>query len=345
MPQAPSLPEMQALLRGVSRSFYLSIRLLPAPLRRPVALGYLLARAADSLADASALPVAERAAHLASLGAAVDGRVPVAGDVNALRSVLAPDHDPQERLLLATLPQCLDWLHALAPEDREDIRAVLRHIVRGQALDLERFSDRTPRALADAAQLDEYTYLVAGSVGEFWTDLCVRHLEDFSQAPSATMRVLGRDYGKALQLINILRDAAADLAAGRCYFPADQLAAAGLAPSDILRQPALFEPVWQQWRSRAALGLAQGMRYTDAVNSRRVRAAGGLPALIGARTLALLDAAGPARLQRKIKVPRSQVRSVLARLALSAAGRGSMQSQFVRLSRMERGSGWDNPAP
>lgn len=345
MHHAPSFPEMQALLRGVSRSFYLSIRLLPLGLRRPIALAYLLARAADTLADTTALPPAERARHLAAFSAAVDGRVPASGGIAALRSVLPPDHDAQERLLLASLPQCLDWLHALAPDDREDIRTVLRHIVRGQALDLERFAEATPRALANAAQLDEYTYLVAGSVGEFWTDLCVRHLAGFARAPQATMRTLGRDYGKGLQLINILRDGADDLAAGRCYFPADELAAAGLAPADIVREPARFEPVWQQWRSRAALGLAQGMAYADAVNSRRVRAASALPALIGARTLALLDATGPARLKQKIKVPRDQVRSVLLRLALSAAGRGAIQAQFVRLSRMERGSGWDNAAP
>ncbi|MEO7548200.1 MAG: squalene/phytoene synthase family protein, partial [Ramlibacter sp.] len=330
MSQALSFSQMQALLRGVSRSFYLSIRLLPGGLRQPIALAYLLARATDTLADAGALPVAERTGHLARLSAAVDGRVPAGGDVAELRLVLGPDHDPQERLLLASLPQCLDWLHGLAPADREDIRTVLRHIVRGQALDLERFRDSAPRALADAAQLAEYTYLVAGSVGEFWTDLCMRHVDDFARAPQATMRALGRDYGNGLQLINILRDGGNDLAQGRCYFPADELAAAGLAPSDIVRNPGRFEPVWQHWRSRAALGLAQGMRYTDAVNSRRVRAATGLPALIGARTLALLDAAGPARLQRRIKVPRQQVRAVLVRLALAAASRTSLKAQFAR---------------
>ena len=36
------------LLRPVSRSFYLSIRLLPRALRQPVALAYLLARTSDT---------------------------------------------------------------------------------------------------------------------------------------------------------------------------------------------------------------------------------------------------------------------------------------------------------
>ena len=39
------------LLKGVSRSFYLTIRLLPAALQAPIAVGYLLARATDPVAD------------------------------------------------------------------------------------------------------------------------------------------------------------------------------------------------------------------------------------------------------------------------------------------------------
>ena len=36
------------LLQGVSRSFHLSIRLLPQALQAPIAVGYLLARATDT---------------------------------------------------------------------------------------------------------------------------------------------------------------------------------------------------------------------------------------------------------------------------------------------------------
>ena len=60
------------LLRGVSRSFYLSIRLLPAPLRGPIAVGYLLARATDTVADTTALPLADRLQLLSALMAAID---------------------------------------------------------------------------------------------------------------------------------------------------------------------------------------------------------------------------------------------------------------------------------
>ena len=62
----PNTPKLQ-LLRDVSRSFYLSIRVLPAPLRQPVAVGYLLARATDTLADTAQLPAGQRRIHLQTL--------------------------------------------------------------------------------------------------------------------------------------------------------------------------------------------------------------------------------------------------------------------------------------
>ena len=313
MPQASRpTPDLLALLRGVSRSFYLSIRLLPRPLRRPIAVAYLLARAADTLADTAELPAAQRMEHLQGWAGAVDGRVPASRAAELAASFAPLQQDADERDLILALPQCLDWLDELAPADREDVRIVLRHITKGQALDVERFSQHaSPRALDDAAQLDEYTYLVAGCVGEFWTDLCIRHLPGFAALPRAEMRDLGRAYGMGLQLVNILRDAQADLAAGRRYLPDDGM---GAAP----------------WFAKARHGLEQGMRYADAVNSRRVRAASALPALLGTRTLSLLQAPNAAS-GHKVKVPRGEVRAIMVRLALTLAARAPLRSQFDRL--------------
>ena len=108
--------------------------------------------------------------------------------------------------------------------DRNDIRIVLEKITRGQLLDLQRFDNpQEIRALSTAADLDEYTYLVAGCVGEFWTRLCFRHVRQFASRTEDEMLALGKRYGMALQLINVLRDAGSDLRAGRCYFPEHEL--------------------------------------------------------------------------------------------------------------------------
>ena len=326
-------PELPALLRGVSRSFDVSIRLLPLQLRQPVSVAYLLARASDTVADTVKLQVEQRRDMLDSLVAAIEGRMPEFDVANTLAPFVSLQDDPEERNLIIAVPQCLGWLKQLAPADRDDVRAVLRHITYGQAMDIQRLSeDASSMALQSAAQLDEYTYLVAGCVGEFWTDLCFRHVPRFARLPKVEMRELGRDYGMGLQLVNILRDAGADLAGGRCYFPAGELAAVGLRPQDILGHPDRFEAIWRHWHARAQRGLGLGMRYADAVNSRRVRAASVMPALLGARTLALLRSAGRQRLQRRVKVPRHEVRSMLARLAWTLAARGPLQALYGRLS-------------
>ena len=340
MPQPPCPPsEMLALLRGVSRSFYLSIRILPAALRRPVAVAYLLARAADTVADTARLPGPERRAHLETLAQTIEGRTPRVAAETLSQSFGRLQDDAHERELILGLSKCLGWLESLDRDDSEDVRRVLRHIIQGQRLDLDRFELKlAPGALSTAAQLDEYTYLVAGCVGEFWTELGFRHLPAFASLPRQQMRELGRGYGMGLQLVNILRDAGADLAAGRCYFPADELAAAGIEARDIASKPDRFEPVWQRWQAQAQRGLDLGIRYADAVNSRRVRAASALPALLGNRTLALLRLAGPGRLQHKVKMPRREVRQVMGRLAFTLAARTPLRESYHRL-------GWDNRRP
>lgn len=315
MPAAP--PPLNDLLRGVSRSFYLSIRLLPAGLRAPVGLAYLLARAADTLADTATVPAGVRLDLLGRVAAAVASGSPderLAADAAAFaRSVAHAD----EQQLLLRWPEALSALTALDPHDRDDVRIVLGHIVRGQRLDLERF----PGAMPDAAALREYAYLVAGCVGEFWTDICARHVEGYARRPRAEMRELGRSFGAGLQLVNIVRDAGEDMAAGRHYLPADELAAAD------------FQSVWRRWQDEAERGLRDGMAYADAVNSRRIRAAVALPALLGQRTLALLRAAGPRALNDRVKVRRGEVHLLLARMAVTLAGRGALRAEWDNRAR------------
>jgi farnesyl-diphosphate farnesyltransferase len=252
-PEHPLPADKLTLLRGVSRSFYVSIRLLPRPLREPVAAAYLLARATDTIADTTQLAPPARREKLATLGAAIEGDAAARAAISELAtSFAALQQDPDERALILALPQCLAWLDALGNADQRDVRTVLRHITLGQALDIERFgNDAQVCALATAAELEEYTWLVAGCVGEFWTDLCFRHVPGFASLPQEEMRALGRAYGSGLQLINILRDAGADLAAGRCYFPADDLAMAALAPQDILREPARLAGLYGHWLQQA----------------------------------------------------------------------------------------------
>src|SRR6266478_5328274 len=322
-----------AILRSVSRSFYLSIRFLPIQLREPIALAYLLARATDSVADTQGISVPVRIETLKMLSDGIQGKASRDVVVDLIAAFVPLQEKTSERQLLESLPDCLGWLNQIEQADRNDIRGVLEKITHGQMLDLQRFDNpQEIRALGTVADLDEYTYLVAGCVGEFWTRVCFRHVRNFASRSEDEMLALGKRYGMALQLINVLRNAGSDLRAGRCYFPEYELNAAHLTGSQILSEPERFQPIYRTWVEKAKAGLECGMEYSCAIENRRVRAATVLPALIGARTLALLNEIGASALQRTVKVPRSEVRRMILRLALTVVSRKQIESIWNRVT-------------
>lgn len=305
------------LLRDVSRSFFLSIRILPRTVRDPVALAYLLARATDTIADTREVPLPERLALLPQLSAAISGGESHAL-VQQLQSSFAPlQSNTAERSLILAIPHLMQWLDSLPEADRTDIRAVLATIARGQLLDLQRFGDAAQIvALHTAAELDEYTYLVAGCVGEFWTRICSRHVPNLSRRNVDDLTALGIAYGKGLQLTNILRDLGTDLRSGRCYLPANELP---VSPAELLDAPDAAEPVLRSWLAKADGGLCAGIDYAAAIVPARIRIATALPALIGLRTTGLLARAGGCVIRERIKVPRAEVRSLTLRAIISRA--------------------------
>ncbi len=338
----PSAAQRQ-LLRHVSRSFNLSIRLLPQALQAPVAIGYLLARATDTVADTTALPLAERQVLLDRMTEAIAApisSVPKSHALSDLTQAFATQQiDPHERALMQALPQCLPLLYTLHSDDQTSVREVLGHITRGQQLDMSRFGPGL-HALQTEAELADYTWLVAGCVGEFWTELCGRHLPGYSLLPQEDMMRMGRRYGMGLQRLNIIRDAGADLAGGRCYWPVETLAQASLTPTmlaqaaqttnpDILQALA---PLYTQWLDYTQAQLTYGMRYALALKPLRLRLASALPALIGARTVALLRQAGPAALKQRVKMPRQEVRKLLWRIALGLGSAAVLKREFIHLS-------------
>lgn len=306
------------ILKAVSRSFYLSVRILPSELRAPVGLAYLLARASDTIADSASAPSELRLRHLAEFDRMV--QTGSSEGMTELQRDIQPTHQG-ESALITRLPECLAWLQSLPAGDQAEIRSVLAKIVHGQTLDLQRFPEEaatTTRALRTAAELEEYTYLVAGCVGEFWTRISVLHRPDYSPMGLPELSALGIDYGKGLQLVNILRDMPADLQQGRCYLPLDELTAAGAEIDQLLTHPASARPVFTQWLNRASLLLDAGRQYIQAIRPARVRIACYLPWYLGKKTLDMLQQQSPLETPVRLKVPRKVVRSALLRAPIVA---------------------------
>lgn len=274
------------LLKAVSRSFYLTIKWLPSEMRPAVALGYMLARATDSVADTSTADPARRVHALKAMGAAVAGTLDSAGmeELFALLrgELAAAQSNPSERELLCRFSECLQALETMPAEQKALIRRVLSVIVEGQVWDLTFFDGRS--SVTTDEETRNYTWMVAGCVGEFWTRLGYSTLAERYCDPSRAevMEKAGIRYGQGLQLINILRDRQEDAGRGRSYLCSDPM----------------------RWLYRAERYMADGLDYSRRLRSFRLRFATMLPALIGQKTLELLK---ESKSDERVKIPRRSV--------------------------------------
>jgi len=308
------------LLQATSRSFYLTLRVLPAAVRPQIGMAYLLARTTDTIADTEILPVAQRLDALQKLRERILGQ-----NSTPLRfGELAKEQGaPAEKLLLEKIEDALAALKEFSGADQKLIREVLTTITSGQELDLRRFggsatgnhSDKKIIALETAAELDDYTYRVAGCVGEFWTKLCRAQLFPNARLDEKQFIADGIRFGKGLQLVNILRDLPADLKNGRCYLPTQRLDEVRLLP-EVLLSPVnapKFLPLFRDYLDQAEAHLAAGWRYTNTLpfGQFRVRLACAWPILIGGKTIEKLRGAGVIELSQRVKVSRGEVRQII----------------------------------
>jgi farnesyl-diphosphate farnesyltransferase len=329
---------LDPLLKRVSRSFYLSLRILPRGVREPVGLAYLFARAADTIADTRFLRPADRLVHLEALRDAF--LIGTAVPFSRLPAALAPhQQNPAERTLLLGLPQAFATYRALPAGDRVAIRRVLLAITQGMRMDLSTFPGEEEGrvvALQTMEDLDRYTYWVAGSAGEFWTDIHLAHRPALAGWDGEAMRRRAVRFGQGLQMTNILRDLPRDLQIGRCYLPERMLAAGALAPSDLLqpRNLARVRPLLLGLIRNTLALYDEGWAYTLAVPRRewRLRLACAWPLLIGLQTLdrvgraeSLLDPAAVA------KIPRGAVYAILARSAARLISDAALDAYYRTL--------------
>jgi farnesyl-diphosphate farnesyltransferase len=331
--RAASPDLLTGLLREVSRSFYLTLRALPRAIRPQIGLAYLLARASDTIADTDAVPVGNRIQALDQFQkAAASG-----AEDFPMMGLAGHQASPSEKFLLERLPEALELLNRTPTADRARIQKVLGTIIGGQRLDLERFGTAAPDrivALRSDRELDDYTYRVAGSVGEFWTEVCQAHL--FPQLTEDTGRLLERGvrFGKGLQLTNILRDLPRDLRIGRCYLPEDRLGRMGLAPGDLLdpSYEARLRPLYEEYLACAEEHLEAGWAYTNMLPRKllRLRLACAWPILIGIRTLACLRTQPVLDPDKRVKVSRREVRQILLRSLLAVPFRRRWDNLFER---------------
>ncbi|MGE3537272.1 MAG: phytoene/squalene synthase family protein [Candidatus Tectimicrobiota bacterium] len=288
---------LKQILKAVSRSFYLSLFILPRRIRQQTSLAYLFCRVADTIADTALFPASERRQILEIFRRQFLLSSPSLADLAHIEASLLrpPDATQSEYLLCKHLSDCFLILQECTPVDRKLICDLVYTLTQGMQMDLTHFST-TPRAtlqaLPDFAALQQYTYYVAGVVGEFWTKLHNIHLYNLPDKTYHHACILSISFGQGLQLTNILKDLGKDLAIGRCYVPRELLARLNITLPELTQSGALLRlrPLLFQLIHYTLYCLDQGCQYILMLPpwALRSRLSGMWPLLFALQTLAVI---------------------------------------------------------
>ena len=237
--------KLDQLLKSTSRAFYLSLRILPKHVRKPISLAYLMARAADTITDTANISSATKIKSLDAIKCALTN------DKTDLHFTWLSENNTTHTLselenqVIQAIPITLNSIQSLNSADYIHVKKVVLTLIQGMEMDLRYFSEPINEtgvlSLANAAELDLYTYLVAGCVGPFWTEISFANESKLKNTDVPLMSSLGIDFGKALQMTNILRDCPSDIRLGKCYISDEELNELQLSHSDLLNPDAAKE--------------------------------------------------------------------------------------------------------
>ncbi len=208
------MSQLTQLLDTTSRTFALSIPLLPEPARTDVTIAYLVFRIADTLEDAELLESEQRALALLEFCDLLGEPTPSRSGHFAERwSGVPVTTNAAYATLLAETPYVLNCLR----QRDSGARTIVRHYARQTASGMLAFQRQGSPHLRSLAELRQYCYVVAGIVGELLTDLFSLRIPGVVATPE--VRRLALAFGEGLQLVNILKDSDQDAKCGRFFLP------------------------------------------------------------------------------------------------------------------------------
>lgn len=311
--------KIDALLEATSRSFYPTLKYLPKKIRGQIGLLYLLARVADTIADSRHGETEVLLTLLRNYNDVAQGRSSSLPDFTEIAAIQTNDNEAE---LLRNVQDVIEGLEVYEEGDKKRILECLDIIISGQVLDLERFGTAKEggkiSALSSDEELDDYAFRVAGCVGVFWSKMSLAHLMSLTPEKEEEFFEKGIRFGKALQMINILRDIPEDLRFGRCYIPNPNLNEHGLKPEDLMDSTNIekFRPLYDSYLDLTNDHLDAAVDYIRMLPEKqfRLKASCMLPVLIGQRTVTLLRTGNILDSEERIKVTRNEMKTYARKL-------------------------------
>jgi len=310
------------VVEDVSRTFALTIDVLDEPMSSYICVGYLLCRIGDTIEDTDALSDREKTALLERYNRALDPDREFG--VEEFDAALDP-HLPEDRTddwtVVADSSRVVRTFERLPSDVRAAIRPPTRELVEGMRMFVERHGEHGGIRIESEAELEEYCYYVAGTVGHLITNLVGRTADEDRVEP---LRETAEGFGQLLQLVNIAKDVHGDYTReNNVYLPADWLEAAGVSQEELLspadRRAAASVVERTVDHARSSLADARSYLETLALIDRNAFVAWAIPFLLAVGTLRELSARPEETLSPGgVKISRSEVAAVVA--AVTADG-------------------------
>lgn len=270
------------LLEASSRTFNVGICRLRRPLRDEVALAYLLLRVSDFLEDAPEIPSSQKAHLLEIWAATLEGHTDGRKIIETIRGWPA---DTPDLAVAENLSRLAEALRRLPPHSQ----SVLRVHVKASTLGMARWARKGPLFQTEA-DLDDYMFEVAGRVGHLLTELFAHH-HPILKPKLERLMPLGRQFGLALQTVNVIRGLHEDPLRGWVFIPSEFLDGSNCLPGDLWKenQERAREITLRRLVSKARMHLAEAEEYVRLIprRFRRIRVFCLLPLFFAARTLSL----------------------------------------------------------
>ncbi|MFL5349926.1 MAG: phytoene/squalene synthase family protein [Hyalangium sp.] len=317
------------LLRLSSRTFALGIEQLPSALRGPVMVAYLLLRVSDYLEDNEEMPPEQKVPLLRLWDEVLAGRAGAPELVARLPGTTQGSDNPDARVMMHTV-QVFEALQALPAPARE---AVTRH-VRDSTQGMARWVERGPR-VSEETDLDDYMHEVAGRVGYLLTDLFAWHSGTIRRRRDYLMP-LAREFGLALQTVNIIRGMREDRLRGWIFIPETFCQQVGVTREQVFQPEyrAQALQVLDMLAEKAQRHLEAAKRYISALPAwqHRVRLFCLFPLMFAERTLAL-SRRNHQVFEDEAKISRDEVRRIIRDTTLWGWRNGWIQRYAQQLAR------------
>lgn len=217
---------LRDLLRAASRTFAIGIEQLPGVLCDSGTVAYLLLRVSDYLEDNEEMSAEKKIALLNLWAEILNGDAGTEALTDQIRDA---DTSNPDAVVAQHAADILARLSSLPQEVQNIIRHHVVHTTHGMA----RWVQRGPQ-VNDEADLDDYMFEVAGRVGYLLTHLFAWYSSAIRDKKDLLLP-LAREFGLALQTVNVIRGLRKDFERGWVYIPKKFLAAVNLTAQELFR--------------------------------------------------------------------------------------------------------------